>query len=110
MNKLIFIKFIVFLLTGLLFAGFGLLFHKIAKKNSKINPPTQQASTTPHQDTFLFLEEGETVQSVFSCQNFLCLTILKEEKPFRIQVINPQTGKTLYSIFISLKKEAINEN
>ncbi|MBO7245074.1 MAG: hypothetical protein J6V53_07355 [Alphaproteobacteria bacterium] len=99
MNKLALAKFIVFLLTGLLIAGFGLIFHKIAKNNLKSNN-NQNVFTLPKK-SYLSLNHNESVQETFSCQNFLCLSIASENKIKKIHIINPQTGDQIHTIFIS---------
>lgn len=104
MNKLLFAKLVVFILTGLLFASFSLILYKIAKKNAKSNPQTEQVIARNAKETTFPLKEGETIQSVFPCQDFLCFTILKENKINRIQIIHPLTGATTQTITISSAK------
>lgn len=107
MNKLLIAKFIVFLLTGLLAIGFCLLFHKIAKKNSKSNLNQEQNLSFPQKESFISIPENETIQNVFACQNLLCVSITKNEKISKIYMVQPHTGKTIHTLtFQSLETEA----
>ena len=106
MNKLLLVKFIVFLLTGLLAIGFCLLFHKIAKKNSKSNLKQEQNLSYTKKESFFSIPENETIQNVFACQNLLCISITENEKISKIYMIQPNTGKTLHTLtFQSLAPE-----
>ena len=104
MNKLILAKFIVFLLAGLLAAGCGLLFHKIAKKNWKSNLNQDQSLSITQKESFILLPEDETIGRFFACQNLICLIALKNEKINKIYVIHPQTGKKVHTLIFSTTK------
>ena len=107
MNKLLIAKFIVFLLTTLLAIGFCLLFHKIAKKNSKSNLKQEQKLSFSQKESFVSIPENETIQNVFACQNLLCVSTTKNEKINKIYMIQPNTGKTIHTLtFQPLETEA----
>ena len=102
MNKLILAKIIFFFLTGLLIAGFGLLVHKIAKKNLKSNQ-NQELLINRVKESFLILKDGESVRQVFPCQNFLCFQIETNSQINRIEIFSPETGKKIQTIMIKTK-------
>lgn len=100
MNKLLIAKSIVFLLAGILAAGLFLLLYKITNKHKKINPSKTIETSLKKTESFLSLTPGETAHNAFSCQDYLCIQILKNNLLHRIEIISPINGEKIHTLFI----------
>ncbi len=102
MKLLVFIKICVFIMTGLLVAGFVFLITKITDKHtkSKENPPAVAINPAPAPILMVeaiksdALDENETIISMQSCDDYVCLLTSFN----KLLVINPGAGTLRHKI------------
>ncbi len=103
MKAVLFLKFLVFIFSILLLAGFTFIAYKIAdsRQQSKIKTQTPIISLTETKNPTLLTGENiqlnvlmpdEEVFTAFACADDICLITKNAEKQSRVLVIYPQTG------------------
>ncbi len=102
MNALKIAKLVVFTLSIFLVAGFCLIISKITDRQEKINFKNIANQTTLN-ETSVFLSEQENVKDIFSCSQYICITLQKENHPTQIIIISPETGKIFNKISFKTK-------
>lgn len=89
-------KTIFFILSALLCIGFFVLFSKIADKQRQRklkNKPIVQAELPLYSQ--ISLEPQESVSSVFSCGDFLCVQIHKNSVFSKLLILDIDTAQTI---------------
>ncbi len=99
MNALKIAKLTVYTLSILLIAGFCLIVSKIADTQAKSNPKNIHKTIK----TNLLFNKNEALTLTFSCGNYLCLKIQKNNLPYKIIVLTPDTGKIINEISFQTK-------
>ncbi len=103
MKAVLFLKFLVFIFSILLLAGFTFVAYKIAdsRQQSKIKtqetlvslPTSEKTDSFNGEKVFLsVLTPDEEIVTAFACSDDVCLITKNAEKQSRLLVIYPQTG------------------